>query len=232
MVQGQGLVHFNVFVKQTDLWIAAESRLEREARDLALSARQQVETYIAQHPLFLTTLVPWEDDPFAPPIVRQMIQGGRRAGVGPMAAVAGAIAQWVGEGLLRQSAEVVVENGGDIFLASKRSLTVALLAGQSPLSGKLGLVIPESIMPVSVCSSSGTIGHSLSEGRADVVTVVARSGSVADAAATALGNMVKGAKELREVVERAKAMEEILGVVIIHHETLATWGQVELRALS
>ncbi|MBW1868220.1 MAG: UPF0280 family protein, partial [Deltaproteobacteria bacterium] len=103
--------------------------------------------------------------------------------MGPMAAVAGAIAQYVGMGLLDLTDQVIVENGGDIFLKADRSLTVSVFAGASPLSGRFGLLIPVSRMPLGVCSSSATVGHSLSRGIADVVCILSPSSALADGAA-------------------------------------------------
>ena len=115
-----------------------------------------------------------------------------------MAAVAGAIAEYVGRSLLLQGVrEVMVENGGDIFLSRKKDCTVAIFAGQSPLSNKVGVLIAGKDMPRAVCTSSGTVGHSLSFGDADSVTVLASSTPLADAVATRLGNEVGRGKAVR-----------------------------------
>ena len=230
-VRSPDLLSFHVAVKETDLWISAEQALEEEAVGLVLDCRHHLEHYIATHPSFLTTLQPFPADPFAPAMVKEMISRTRGLGVGPMASVAGAIAQHVGLGLLRWTHQVIVENGGDIFLKASRRVTVSLFAGQSPLSDRVGLIIPERMMPLGVCSSSATVGHSLSMGAADAVCVLAPSAALADGAATALCNRIGGKKELRRLDALAKDIEGILGVVVILGDQLATWGDVELVTL-
>ena len=174
-MKASDLVSFQVRVKETDLWVSTGERLEKETRDLVLHARHQIESYISSHPDFLTTLKPYPDDPLAPPVVKEMISATRPSGVGPMASVAGAIAEFVGQGLLKSTGQVIVENGGDIFLMAKRPVTVSIFAGASPLSEKLGLLIPTGQMPLGVCTSSGTVGHSLSLGAADAACVLSAS---------------------------------------------------------
>ncbi len=227
-VQTKGLKSFQVAVGQTDLWVCAESDLTKQVRDLVFMLRHQVENYIELHPEFLTSLVPMEDDPYAPPIVKDMIRSTKKAGVGPMASVAGAMAQWVGEALGDLSEQVIVENGGDIFLTAKRPVTVSIFAGPSPLSGKFGLCIPESQMPLGICSSSATVGHSLSRGITDVVCLLSKSTALADAAATALGNRIRKNNDLEHVAHWADEIGGILGGVVIVKDTMASWGEIEL----
>ena len=227
-VNSKGLIPFELVVKQTDLWISAKKNLSTEARDLVLEARAEVERYISQYPSFRSTLTPWPDDPFAPPMVKEMIKASQQLSVGPMACVAGAIAQKVGEGLLTWSDEVVVENGGDIYANVKRSLTVALLPGSSKLANRIGLKISPQIMPVGICSSSGTIGHSYSEGKADLVTVLAPSACYADGAATAICNMIKENKDLHLISRAVLNFKEIIGIVAIVGKSMACWGKIEL----
>jgi len=227
----EGLVGFRVKVEQTDLWILAREDFSREVRQVLVQERQQLEAYLAAHPGFLEALEPWPEDPFAPQVVREMIQAAARAGVGPMAAVAGALAERVGRVLLPRSDEVIVENGGDIFLRVTRPATVALFAGPSPLSHRVGLKIDPEWGPLGVCTSSGTVGHSLSFGRADAACVVARSAALADACATALGNRVPDAGAVAAALNWAAGLPEILGAVVIVGEKLGAVGQLELVPL-
>jgi len=227
-IRPKGLFCFQVAVRETDLWVCADRGLEKETRDLALVSRHQLETYIRSHPEFLNSLLPLKEDPCAPQIVREMIGAAGKVGVGPMAAVAGAIAQQVGEGLLNLTDQVIVENGGDTFLKADRPLTVSIFAGTSPLSGRVGIFIPTRQMPLGVCSSSGTVGHSLSQGIADVVCLLAGSTALADSAATALGNRIKKKRDLENAAAWAGQIDGILGGVVIVGDTMATWGDVEL----
>jgi len=227
-----GLVGFQVVVKETDLWVLAVRDLSREVREVVLQERRQLEAYITAHPEFLSTLTPWPEDPFAPPLVRQMLQAARVAGVGPMAAVAGAIAAQVGRGLESLSDEIIVENGGDIYLKVASPATVALFAGKSPLSRRVGLKIDPELSPLGVCTSSGTVGHSLSFGRADAACILAPSAALADAVASGLGNRVQNAGDIAAALNWAAQVPEILGAVVIVGDKLGAWGRVELVPLA
>jgi ApbE superfamily uncharacterized protein (UPF0280 family) len=229
-VKGDDLVNFRVAVKETDLYVRAESDLHRKAERLVLKYRDGIEKYIARHPDFLTSLEPVEVEAQAPKIVRAMADAARMCGVGPMAAVAGAIAGFVGEELLEFSPEIIVENGGDIYLKSRRRRTIGVFAGGSPLTGKLGLQIEPGDTPLGICTSSGTVGHSLSFGKADAVVVLSHSATLADAAATAIGNRVKEAADIDEAIEFARRIGRLKGVVIIKDDKLGVWGDVKLVA--
>ena len=222
------LTFFQVQVKETDLYLRASRDLSEKARQSVLLHRYHIEGYILGHPDFLRSLAPVPPDEFAPPIVRRMIRAGQTAGVGPMAAVAGAMAEAVGEDLLGESPEIMVENGGDIFLACSRETRVGIFAGNSPLSLRVGLVVPPAGHPWGVCTSSGTVGSSLSFGRADAVCILSPSASLADAAATAVGNLVGTPGDLEKGLQKAKAIEGVSGAVIILGEKLAAWGEIKL----
>jgi ApbE superfamily uncharacterized protein (UPF0280 family) len=222
---------YHVSIKETDLWISALKNLKRETEHIVHDLRFKLENYIQAHPEFLTALEPCPDDPYAPRIIRDMIICSFKAGVGPMASVAGAMAQYIAYGLGEFTDQFIIENGGDIFMKVKRDVTVSIFAGTSPLSDKIGIVIPEKMMPLGVCSSSGRIGHSLSMGNSDVVCILSRSAVLADAAATALGNRIKTKKDLRKISEQADTIDGVLGGVAIMDDEMAAWGEVELKAL-
>jgi ApbE superfamily uncharacterized protein (UPF0280 family) len=223
-----GLVSFQVAVKETDLYIKATRDLREVARHSAMIHRHQVEQYIFHHPEFLGSLVPLPTDELAPPIVRDMIRASQLAAVGPMASIAGAMAEFVGMDLMGESAEVIVENGGDIFIHGSRELKVGIFAGRSPLSFRVGLRIPVANHRWGVCTSSGTVGPSLSFGQADAVCILSPSASLADAAATSVGNVVRSPADLSRGLEKAQTIEGLTGVVIIMGEKLGAWGKVEL----
>jgi ApbE superfamily uncharacterized protein (UPF0280 family) len=234
-IAAEGLVSTFLSVKETDLHIMASKKVEQAALDLVHQYRNQLENYIAGHPEFLTALVPLDKDPLAPPIVKQMLQGARAADVGPMAAVAGAMAEFVGKGLLDQGVdEVIVENGGDIFMKRNRECISAIFAGQSPLNQKVGIKIAKENMPIGMCTSSGSVGHSLSLGQADSVTVLAASTPLADAAATRIGNEVSSKvsnSDIKSILEVAKTIPDITGVIVIQGEKMGAWGNVDLVSL-
>jgi len=230
-VQSGSLVSFRVLVKETDLMVSASRDLSAQTKDMVHNLRSQLEGYIRSKPDFYTTLLPYPDDPFAPEIAKEMISATRMFEVGPMAAVAGTIADFVGIGLLDYSDEVIVENGGDIFLNTAKPATVSVYAGNSPLSNALCLIMDPPQMPVGICTSSATVGHSLSLGVADAVCVVARSASLADAAATALGNRIRSKHALKREIEAFREFEAIKGGIVITGKTMATWGKIELTII-
>ena len=227
-VKGDDLVDFRVAVRETDLYLRAASDLHRKAQRLVLKHREGIEKYIGRHPDFLTSLEPLDVEARAPGIVRAMADAARLCGVGPMAAVAGAIAEFVGGELLEFSPEIIVENGGDIYLKSLRRRTIGVFAGESPLTGKLGLRIEPGDTPLGICTSSGTVGHSLSFGKADARIVLAGSAILADAAATAIGNRVSTVTDIEKGIEFARSIGRLKGVVIIKDDKLGVWGEVKL----
>jgi len=232
LVKTDDLVKFEVTVKETDLLVRAERNLFQETRELVLKYRQQIEAYIETNPEFQRSLIPLKEDPYAPEIVREMIRTSRLAQVGPMAAVAGAMAESVSKDLLKLSKEVIVENGGDIYLATSRERTIGIFAGDSPLSLKIGIVVGPEDSPLGVCTSSGTVGPSLSFGKADAVCILSKSAALADAVATAVGNIVKEKKDIESGLERGKEIEGVLGTLIIVGEKMGVWGNVKLTRLS
>jgi len=217
-----------VVIKETDLLIFAESPLEEAAIQSVLHYRHHLEEYISTFPDFARTLVPLPPDESAPPFIREMLCASRLAQVGPMASVAGALAEQVGNDLLQHTRNVIVENGGDIFLKVSEDLTIGIYAGSSPLSNKLALKIPAAMTPLGVCTSSGTVGHSLSFGTSDAVTILAQSTPLADATATAVGNRVKGTQDIAQGLDYAQTIEGILGTLIIVDDQFGAWGAIEI----
>jgi hypothetical protein len=227
-VKTDDLVKFEVIVKETDLLVRAERELSKETRESVLKYRHQLETYIAMNPQFQRSLIPLQNDPGVPEIIQEMIHSSQLANVGPMAAVAGAIAELVSKDLLKLSKEVIVENGGDIYLAMTKERIIGIYAGNSPLSLKVGIIIRPEESPLGVCTSSGTVGHSLSFGKADAVCILSKSAALADATATAVGNVVQGEKDIELGLERGKNIEGVLGILIIIGEKMGVWGNVKL----
>ena len=222
------LVSFNVMIKETDLYIRARRHLRDKALEIVQRQRTLLENYITRHPGFLTALEPFPVGDDAPAIARAMEAAGEKVGVGPMAAVAGAFAEFVGRELLRFSAEVIVENGGDIFLKTEKKRLVGIYAGESPYTGKIALQIKPADTPLGVCTSSGTVGHSLSFGKADAVIVLSPSTALADAAATAIGNIVKEETDIQKALDFARGVAGLLGVAVIINDKMGVWGKINL----
>jgi ApbE superfamily uncharacterized protein (UPF0280 family) len=230
-IKDEDLFSFNVTARETDLCIRAVRNLEAEALEAVIKHRTPLEEYIESHPLFLHSLEPCPVGEDAPVIVRDMARAAQMVSVGPMAAVAGAIAEAVGRDLLAHTSEVIVENGGDIFMKLSKTRLVGVYAGESPLSGKIALEIEPNDTPLGICTSSGTVGHSLSFGVADAVIVISHSTALADAAATAIGNTIKSADDITVAIEQAQAIEGLAGVVIIKDDKMGVWGSVKLVPL-
>ena len=224
----KGLVSFNVIVKETDLYVRARRNLRGKTLKAISKYRAMLERYIERHPEFLAALEPVEVEEDAPQIVKAMATAAAGVGVGPMASVAGAIAESVGRDLLPFSPEVIVENGGDIFLKTRERRLIGIYAGDSPFTGKMALEIQPEETPLGVCTSSGTVGHSLSFGKADACIVLSPSTLLADAAATAIGNLTVEANDITRGIDFAKGIEGIKGLVIIKGDRMGVWGEVKV----
>ncbi|AEH50617.1 UPF0280 family protein [Pseudothermotoga thermarum] len=227
------LNHFVVQVEETDLWIEIdrfEPQIKEAVYKLVKKLREDLKRYIKHHSNFLTSLEPVQVEQNAPEIVLEMAQAGNLAKVGPMAAVAGAVADKVGKFLSEEfnCKEVIVENGGDIYLKSQNEVIVGIYAGKSPLSGKVGLKIPPGEW--GICTSSGTVGHSLSFGKADAVTIVSENATIADAFATYYCNMVKDKKDVEKVLEIVDK-NYVKTIVVIIEDKLGIVGEHELVIL-
>jgi ApbE superfamily uncharacterized protein (UPF0280 family) len=228
-VKDKDLISFTVTVKESDLYVRATRNLGRKALKLLQKYRASLEEYVAGHPDFLTSLEPVSVGGDAPQIVKSMAQAASRVGVGPMAAVAGAVAEHVGVELARFSRDVIVENGGDIFMKATRTRSIGIYAGQSsPFTGKIALELSPAQTPLGICTSSGTVGHSLSFGRSDACIVISRSTPLADAAATAIGNRIETAADISGAVDFARSIEGIVGVVLIKDDRIGFWGEVKV----
>jgi ApbE superfamily uncharacterized protein (UPF0280 family) len=189
--------------------------------------RRALQQYIDRHAVFGESLEPVPAGEDAPLVAQRMAAAAAAVGVGPMAAVAGTMAQLAGEAAIEDGAdEVIVENGGDIYLASPRSVVVGLYAGDSPLIDRLALAIGPQQMPMALCSSSSRMGHSLSFGACDLATVASHNASLADAAATQAANLVKTADDLDDTLEEIGAIEGIDGVLLVHGDHIGLIGRL------
>ena len=231
-IKDRDLVSFTAIIRETDLHIRAQSNLKPHALKAIKKYRKPLEKYIESHPLFLHSLEPYDVEDNAPEIVKDMANAARAVGVGPMATVAGAIAEAVGKDLLAYSPEVIVENGGDIYMKSLKKRLIGIYAGSSSFTGKIALEIEPDDTPLGICTSSGTVGHSISLGVANAVIVLSPSTALADAAATAIGNHIKSAEDIEIEIERASHMHGLSGLVIIKDDKIGLWGKVKLVSKS
>ena len=235
--QANDMHYFNVRIRESDLAIGVDRESYSDSlvalcRKELTGLRGQLEDYINLQPEFLTSLVPLQLLPEAPEMIRQMAKAAALAEVGPMAAVAGTLSQALGRKLSTCCRECIIENGGDIYLHSRRERRVAVFAGPSPFSNKIAIRIGVKETPLGICTSSGTVGPSLSFGQADAVVIKARDVAVADAVATAAANLVKSEEDLIKAVEFVQNINQVAGILAIKNDKLAAWGEIEIISLT
>lgn len=226
---GNRFLSFTVKKGETDLWIGIDKesfskRFIGIVNDGVKEMRDEIIRYALEHREFYTSLSPLPYDSEAPEIVKCMLKASIEANVGPMAAVAGAIAEKIGESLVKAGAkEVVIENGGDIFVKVEDPIIVGIFSGKSPLNGKVLLRIEKSETPCGICTSSATVGHSLSFGAADAVTVISKDSALADSFATKYCNEVKSRDDVDKVLKEFQS--NIGGMVVIINDVLGSVGR-------
>ncbi|MCL2789411.1 MAG: UPF0280 family protein [Desulfobulbus sp.] len=211
--------------KETNLRVACEN-FDLVTRTV-VEERRKLERYIARHPEFLTALVPVAllDDPPAAAI--RMAAAAKLTGLGPMAAVAGTLAQMGAEAAMAAGCrEAIVENGGDIFIHSDHEVTIGLYAGDNAIGDRLALRIHPENLPMALCSSSSKMGHSLSFGQCDLATVTARDGALADAAVTLVCNLITSERDLTPVLNRVGTIAGIDGILAVKNGKIALWGRL------
>jgi hypothetical protein len=193
------------------------------AKEGMLSARQVLEAYIVQDPYFLATFDPYVPDSDDPIIVK-MAEATRKAGVGPMAAVAGAIASAGIEAMQDAGAAFgVIDNGGDIALTCDRPVRIGVHAGEAALSNRIAFIVPPQDDILGVCTSSATVGPSISFGMADSVTIFAHDVALADAWATAVCNEIR--PDDQSVLKQINPAE-VMGIFAIMGDSTVSWGKL------
>ena len=223
---------FCVKFLESDLWIGVDSgsyraSMEADTYAMLVDLRRQMDAYLLMDPQYKTALKSYDAGLEAPNILKEMSRVSHKTGIGPMSAVAGAVAKKVAEFL--GTKEVIVENGGDIYAQAASDMDISVFAGQSPLSEKIGLHIPAAEFPLGICTSSGTVGPSLSLGRADAVMIVCKDVLLADSYATAMANRIKTVNDLQSVIDRISDIPEILGAIAVKDDRMAITGRFELR---
>ena len=187
--------------------------------------REQLEAYVADHPDFLASLVPVDARPGAPESAHRMSHAARRIGVGPMAAVAGAMAQLATEaGVAAGAPESLTENGGDLFMALAQPAVIGLYAGDGPLGSSVAFAVEPGDTPMAICSSSSVMGRSMSLGNCDLATVVAKDGALADAAATQAANVVASTGDIQRALQQIGSVEGVLGVLLVKDDRVGLIG--------
>lgn len=230
---------FVITYKDSDLWVGIDhASFREEMAEFALKKlteiRDELEAYIVVDPFFKKSLKPCPVLETAPEFARQMAVAAEKAGVGPMAAVAGIFSEMIGQSLIGNFPinELVIENGGDIFLKLQNALIMSIFAGESPLSGMVGLEITAEQTPLGICTSAGTVGPSTSFGKADAVMIACKETALADAFATGLGNLIKKPADVEKVLKRTENQPEIISAVLICDDQIGIRGEFEMKLIS
>lgn len=229
LIKNSNLIFYKLKVKESDIAIYTEKKLYKKAKLFLLEARRNIDSYIKMRPEFLESFKPLKLDKNASPIIKSMLRSAKNANVGPMASVAGAISEYIGRGLLSLSPEVIIENGGDIFLKSDKERMVGIFSGKSPFSNKIALILPKSKRPYGICTSSGTVGHSFSYGISDAATIVSYDCAYSDAWATRIANMIKNDSDIQQAIKLIKKQPKILGGAVIKGRKMAVTGKIRLK---
>ncbi len=226
---GEMMLKEKINIQETQINLLTDLK-NHELPGFILKKRMDLIDFSRRNPEFLTSLEPLIIDE-GPLIVKLMGRAGRKAEVGPMAAVAGTISQLSLSFLLEKgSKHSIIDNGGDIALKTNKKIITGLYSGNSSLSGSIGFQIKPKQSPMGICTSSGTVGHSISFGRSDSVTVFASEASVADALATSIGNAAKGLNDhdaVQNCLDRADDFKEhYRGVMVVVGENAGTVGKI------
>lgn len=214
--------------RETVTTIEADEEYLPLAEEAMLKAREAVEAQIEKDPYFKATFDPYPVRSDMAEVVKHMCNAAQKADVGPMAAVAGAISQQAVEAMVEAgSKHCLVDNGGDIAMRSNRTVTVGLYAGEHT-PNYLAIEVPATKGLLGICTSSGTIGPSISLGRADLATVISEDVALADACATKLGNLITEDdltlmdRSIREVL----SIKGVRGALVMINGKLGLGGNV------
>ena len=229
-------VYFVAGYKETDLCIGIDRaswqpEMADFSRQFILELRRDMDEWISGHKDYAQALVPLAASADAPPIFHEMSAVAEISGIGPMSAVAGAVAQKTGEALKKQFniREVIVENGGDIYADICEDMDITVFAGTSPLSEKTGLRIEAVYAPLGICTSSGTVGPSLSFGKADAVMIICKDVKLADTYATAFANRIQTAGDIAPCIQAIQEHQDILAAIAIKDDKIGVCGTFELK---
>ena len=230
---------FVIGYKDSDLWIGIDvPSFKNEIIDFAQqelkNLRIELENFIRLQPEFASSFSPLKSTKQFPKIAKAMANAAKLANTGPMAAVAGAFSEHIGKAIQENFRvnEIAVENGGDIYLSLKNNMILSVYAGNSPLSGKVGIEIPAKNTPIGICTSAGTVGPSTSFGKADAVMVISKNTAIADAFATAIGNKVLKANDIEKQLNAYRNSKDILSVLIICEGSVGIKGQFEMKIIN
>ncbi len=219
---------YRVVYKNTEFIISSNSdireKIEKPLRDIY----RDLESVIEKDPSFLKSLSPITPKDFYPPAIKRMCDLSSEFGVGPMAAVAGTVNDYIASRIPVEAGDLFIENGGDVFIRSRRDVITGVYVKNPFFKDSLAIRVRASSTPCGLCSSSGTFGHSLSMGKCDLAVVLSGSSISADAAATAIANSVEKIEDVERTLNEYRGFDSILGILIIKNDRIGLWGEFEL----
>ena len=228
MINKGNLISYNVKIAESDLLVSSDTNLSYEALKSLTKHRYSLETYIKSYPDFLTSLLPLPEDDLAPPIVRDMLVKSKMCGVGPMAGVAGAVSEFVGYDLRNQTGNLIIENGGDIFIKSENKLIASVYAGESPLSYNVNFIVkPEE----NTARYSHIVRHSravleLRESRCGMRDFQIRDIATPQPQPSAKAK-VKSKNDINPAIDFGIKIKGVTGIIIIIGNEMGAIGQVQ-----
>jgi uncharacterized protein len=228
LVDSSDKYSWKVKYKYTDLLIVSSKDISLKISPVLFDFYKIIEKFIESHPSFVKTFNPFAAGNDFPDIIKKMCRQSAIFNVGPMASVAGAVCEYIADELSKNNSYLVIENGGDIFIKSPKDIVVGLFVKNKYFKDNLKIKIKKNILPCGIASSSGTLGHSLSLGKADLAAVICRSAILADSAATAICNMVNTKNDVEKVINHFKCFKEIEGLVLIKDDKIGLYGNLEL----
>ena len=214
--------------RHSDIYISSDIDIGSKITAYLEEVYRELETHIKKNPGFFKSLSPVAAKSYYPEIIKKMCEFSQKFNVGPMAAVAGAVNDYLAGHLLNRCSRLIIENGGDLFIKSVSDITVNLYLKNPSFNDSISILIKGRDTPCGICSSSGVFGHSYSMGRCDLATVIASSSAAADAAATAAANSVKNQDDIQPAIDYFRTFEDISGILLIKDEKIGMWGKFQL----
>lgn len=227
-ISAEGRYSFRLDYKYSGLYIMCDRDISSGLKEPVLNFYRDIETAIVGETNFEKSLVPLKAGKDSPRTIKEMCSAGEVFSVGPMASIAGALCDHLAKSLTDRCSFLMIENGGDVYIKSNGPLEVGIFTKNAYFKDKLTLLIEAEQTPCGICSSSGSFGHSLSLGKSDLVTVLSRTATIADAAATAIANTINSEEDIDKAIARFKEYREVEGLIIIRNKRIGLWGKLQL----
>jgi ApbE superfamily uncharacterized protein (UPF0280 family) len=220
--------NWRILYKYSDIFVSSDRDVSSKLKKLTKEIYSVLESHMKEDPSFKKSLSPVESKPQYHYVIKTMCAKSALFNVGPMAAVAGAVCDFIASGLDSFCRCLIIENGGDVYIKSDKDIDVGVYLRNRHFADKIYLRIKADDMPCGLCSSSGSFGHSLSMGKSDLVTILAESTISADLAATSVANNINSPKDILKTINSYKTIKGIKGILIIKDDKLGIWGNIEL----